>query len=200
MTLTTLAPAPAGRRPAPGRTVATGPALAVAAGMAVLLARPWLARRTADPTAVLVSAFVCIGMAGAWCRLAPDRAPLPSRRVAVLVLAAGVVAFVAGRVLGGGEAPVPVLAGYLALNTLAAVAEEALFRRLLYGLLEPWGPTVAIAGSAAAFALVHLTVWGAWVLPIDLAAGLVLSWQRWASGRWTVPAATHVVANVLVVV
>jgi hypothetical protein len=38
------------------------------------------------------------------------------------------------------------------------------------------------------------------VLPIDLAAGLVLSWQRWASGSWRVPAVTHVLANVLVVI
>lgn len=49
------------------------------------------------------------------------------------------------------------------------------------------------------FAVVHVTVYGAWVLPLDLAAGLVLSWQRWATGSWGVPAVTHVVANLLVV-
>jgi hypothetical protein len=42
-----------------------------------------------------------------------------------------------------------------------------------------------------------VTVWGAGVLPLDLAAGLLLSWQRAASGRWAVPAATHTVANLL---
>jgi hypothetical protein len=46
---------------------------------------------------------------------------------------------------------------------------------------------------------VHVTVYGAWVLPIDVAAGAILSWQRWATGSWAVPAITHVVANVLVV-
>jgi membrane protease YdiL (CAAX protease family) len=50
------------------------------------------------------------------------------------------------------------------------------------------------------FAAVHVTVWGWAVLPLDLAAGLVLGWQRWASGGWSVPAATHVAANVLAVV
>jgi hypothetical protein len=30
-------------------------------------------------------------------------------------------------------------------------------------------------------------------------AGLLFGWQRWASGTWTVPAATHAVANALVV-
>jgi membrane protease YdiL (CAAX protease family) len=37
------------------------------------------------------------------------------------------------------------------------------------------------------------------VLPLDLAAGLLLGWQRQATGSWAVPAATHVVANLLVV-
>jgi membrane protease YdiL (CAAX protease family) len=92
------------------------------------------------------------------------------------------------------------MATYLVLNTLAAVAEEAFFRRLLYGLLAPYGPAIAVGGSAIAFAAVHLTVWGAWALPLDLAAGLVLSWQRWASGRWSVPAFTHTAANVLAVI
>jgi membrane protease YdiL (CAAX protease family) len=83
---------------------------------------------------------------------------------------------------------------------LAAVAEEAFFRRFAYGVLEGWGRAGAIVGSAILFAAVHLTIYGAWVLPLDLGAGLVLGWQRWASGRWSVPALTHVVANVLVVV
>ena len=54
-------------------------------------------------------------------------------------------------------------------------------------------------GSALLFALVHVTVYGWWVLPIDLAAGLVLSWQRWATVSWTVPPVTHLLANLLVV-
>ena len=77
---------------------------------------------------------------------------------------------------------------------------EAFFRRLVYDVLVPVGAGFAIGGTALLFALVHLSVYGAWVLPIDAAAGLVFGWQRWASGRWSVPAATHVLANVLVVV
>ena len=90
------------------------------------------------------------------------------------------------------------LAVAIALNALAAVAEEAFFRRYLYGLMATWsGPGVAVVATAAVFAVVHVTVWGWWVLPLDLAAGLVLSWQRAATGRWSVPAATHVLANTL---
>lgn len=186
--------------PAPATAALAPAAVAVLAGSAVLLARPWLVRPAADPTAVLVLAFVVIGVLGAVVRLpAAATGALPGRRTAVVVAAVGVAAFVVGRLVGGGTAPAPALASYVALNTLAAVAEEALFRRLLYGALLPFGAAVAVVGSAAAFAAVHLTVWGAWALPLDLAAGLLLSWQRWASGRWSVPAVTHAAANVVAV-
>ena len=56
------------------------------------------------------------------------------------------------------------------------------------------GVPLAVAGSALLFALVHLPAYGVAAFPVDLGAGLLLSWQRWASGTWTVPAATHAVA------
>jgi membrane protease YdiL (CAAX protease family) len=180
---------------APWRTPAF---LAVAVGCAVLLARPWLVRPAADPTAALVVAFVVVGVLGATVRL-PAAAARSSVTTACLVALVGVAAFVVGRLIGGGVAAAPALPAYLLLNTLAAVTEEALFRRLLYGLLLPLGVGIAVVGSAAAFAAVHVTVWGAWALPVDLAAGLLLSWQRWASGRWSVPAVTHAAANVVAV-
>jgi hypothetical protein len=40
---------------------------------------------------------------------------------------------------------------------------------------------------------------GTAALPVDLGAGLFLSWQRWASGTWAAPAATHALANLVVV-
>jgi membrane protease YdiL (CAAX protease family) len=59
---------------------------------------------------------------------------------------------------------------------------------------------VAVVGSAVLFAVVHLSIYGPWSLPVDVAAGLLLSWQRLASGSWHVPAVTHALANVLVVI
>jgi membrane protease YdiL (CAAX protease family) len=82
---------------------------------------------------------------------------------------------------------------------VAAVAEELLFRRVAYGWLEGYGPAVAVVGSAVAFAAVHVSLYGPPALPVDLGAGLLFSWQRWAAGTWTVPAATHAAANVLAV-
>jgi membrane protease YdiL (CAAX protease family) len=96
-----------------------------------------------------------------------------------------------------GDRRVGVVAAGVAL--LAAVAEEALFRRLLYDRLLRFGVMTAVVGSAVAFALVHLPAYGVAAMPVDLGAALLLSWQRYASARWTVPAVTHAVANLLAV-
>jgi len=78
-----------------------------------------------------------------------------------------------------------------------AVAQEAIFRRFLYAQLERFGAAAAVIVTAALFALFHVPHYGWGVLPIDFAAGLLFGWQRWASGSWTAPAATHVVANLV---
>lgn len=85
----------------------------------------------------------------------------------------------------------------IAASVVAAVAEEIFFRRLVYGWLQKWGSVLAIVGSAALFALIHIPVYGLGVLPLNLAAGLIFGWQRHASGSWTAPALTHVIANLL---
>jgi membrane protease YdiL (CAAX protease family) len=172
--------------------------LACLAGGGLLLARPWLVGGVDDPVPLLVAAFVTIGVVGAWWPVASCDAPAPAR-TAARVVAVGVAAFAVGRLVAGGTSAAPGLAGYVVLNSLAAVAEEAFFRRLVYDALAAHGTTAAVLGSAGAFAVVHVTVWGLWVLPLDLAAGLLLSWQRSASGRWSVPAVTHVFANLVAV-
>jgi membrane protease YdiL (CAAX protease family) len=79
------------------------------------------------------------------------------------------------------------------------VAGEALFRRVAYARLERFGALVAVAGSALMFGLVHVLAYGIAALPVDVGAGLLFGWQRWASGTWTVPASTHAFANAMVV-
>jgi membrane protease YdiL (CAAX protease family) len=171
-----------------------------AAGCAVLVLRPLLLRDGAHPVATLTALFVVLLAAGwAWPREDTARDE-EARAKPLTVLGVGLGAFLLGRVLGGGHAPQPLDVQVVALGTLAAIAEEAFFRRFVYDALLPAGTGVAVVGSAVLFALVHVTVYGAWVLPIDLAAGLVLSWQRWASGSWKVPAVTHALANLLVVI
>lgn len=167
---------------------------AVVAGCALLLARPVLARASARPDVTLAAVLVAVGA------VALLRAETSTRARVALPLALGIGALLVARVAGGGRAALPFTGYAVATNTLAAVAEELFFRRLAYGVLLRWGTGVAVAGSAAAFALVHVTTYGVAVLPLDLAAGVLLSWQRAATGTWRVPAVTHVLANLLAVV
>ena len=170
--------------------------LVVAAGCAALTARPLLLAATgAGPAVVLTVLFLVLLVVSLTWPAADDRPGAVGP-----ALALGVGAFVAGRLLlAGSPPPAPATTLVIALNTLAAVAEEAFFRRLVYGALLAGGPVLAVGGSALLFAAVHVTVYGLWVLPLDLAAGLLLGWQRRVTGSWTVPAATHAVANLLVV-
>ena len=193
VSLTLLAPL---RRPWPPLTaLAWAPAVV---GVAALLARPWFL-----PAGVLVewrvAFFVVLGLVGvAWPLTRRLESGPAGLSMSVGVLAIGAAGFALGRAVVDVPLGPTGLATAIALNALAAVAEEAFFRRYLYGLLDVrWGTGVALAATAVLFALVHVTVWGWWVLPLDLAAGLLLSWQRAATGRWSVPAATHVLANTL---
>jgi membrane protease YdiL (CAAX protease family) len=174
--------------------------LVTAAGCGLLTARPALLDAVgAGPAAVLGGLFVALlAVAVLWpvgVGTQPGAAP-----PAAAVLALGIGAFAVGRLLSAGTPPpIEATAFVIGLNTLAAVSEEAFFRRLVYGALLAGGPALAVVGSAVLFAAVHVTVYGAWVLPLDLAAGLLFGWQRHVTGSWVVPAVTHSMANLLVV-
>jgi len=170
-----------------------------ATGCGLLTARPLLVGMGgAGPAPVLATLFLgLLAVSLLWPGAAAAR---PGRRAGPVLLV-GIGAFALGRVLAAGSPSVPSATVFvIGMNTLAAVAEEAFFRRLVYGALLAGGPGLALVGSAVLFAAVHVTVYGLWVLPLDLAAGLLLGWQRQATGSWTVPALTHAVANLLVVV
>jgi membrane protease YdiL (CAAX protease family) len=130
-------------------------------------------------------------------------APLPARRDVYrgparmfATVALGVLAFATARAITT-PLPVPVTALTAGATVVAAVAEELFFRRLVYGWLASAGEAVAIIGGAVLFAAVHVPAYGARVFPLDLAAGIIFGWQRWASGGWVAPALTHAAANVL---
>jgi membrane protease YdiL (CAAX protease family) len=176
--------------------------IVVAAGCAALTARPLLLEavgaRPATVVTVLFLSLLAVSLLWPLSREGADTKT--SFRSALPVLAMGLGAFAVGRaLLAGSPPPAPATAFVVGLNTLAAVAEEAFFRRLVYGALLASGPVAAVVGSALLFAAVHVTVYGFWVLPLDLAAGLLFGWQRQATGSWAVPAVTHAAANVLVV-
>jgi membrane protease YdiL (CAAX protease family) len=192
-------PAVPGRRAAPARPAAPWTSGAVlVGGVAFLLGRLAVGGL---PSAVPVLAVGYLAVTAGALAVEGDRAgrgagsPL-GRGVPLVVGLVGVAgaAAVAGPVA---DRRTGVVAAGLAL--LAAVAEEALFRRVLYDRLLRFGAVAAVTGSAVAFALVHLPAYGLAAMPVDLGAALLLGWQRYASGRWTVPAVTHAVANLLAV-
>jgi membrane protease YdiL (CAAX protease family) len=126
--------------------------------------------------------------------------PVPrglARMRPVVVLGAGVGAVVLATAIAGRPPAVPFTAWALPLSMIGALCEEALFRRVAYSWLERNGTVVAVVGSAVLFAAIHLPFYGLAALPVDLGAGLLFGWQRWASGTWMVPGATHAAANIL---
>ena len=93
-------------------------------------------------------------------------------------LVLGLVGVVGAAIVGGPVADRRVGGVAVGLALLAAVAEEALFRRVLYDRLLRFGVVVAVAGSAGLFALVHLPAYGLAAMPVDFGAALLLGWQR----------------------
>jgi len=186
-------------------------ALFVALGCTLLASRAWLGP-LAPPARAGLYLLVFAAMLSGSLLMPATRAPLLAlggtdreRRArgaalpVAFVLAAGLVTIALAAVVAGTPVPLPVAAWTLPLSLLAAVAEEALFRRVAYGQLLRWGALVAVVGAAFLFAIVHVPLYGVAALPVDLGAGLVFGWQRWASGTWTVPAATHAAANLVAV-
>jgi membrane protease YdiL (CAAX protease family) len=114
-----------------------------------------------------------------------------------LALGVGIGGVCLATVAAGPPIPHPYSSIAIPLSLLAAVAEEALFRRTLYDALAPRGTAVAIIVSAVLFAAIHVPLYGVAALPIDLGAGILFGWQRWAAGTWRVPAATHGFANLI---
>jgi membrane protease YdiL (CAAX protease family) len=112
-------------------------------------------------------------------------------------VALGIAAFAGARGALDGSLLPPAGVGLMTAAIVTAVAEEAFFRRLVYGAWLGRGVPVALAVSSFAFAIVHVSVWGWRAFPVDLAAGVLLGWQRWVTGSWSASAVTHAAANVL---
>jgi membrane protease YdiL (CAAX protease family) len=167
----------------------------VLAGAMVLLARPFVGGLPGVRVLLFACAYMTIGLAAIAVPAATER----PRLAQPIVLGFGLVSIAISAMGAGSPVPVPWTGAALPLSLLAAVAEEALFRRVLYARLLRLGAVAAITITALVFALVHLPGYGWAAISVDLGAGFLLGWQRWASGTWTVPALTHGAANLLAV-
>ncbi|HEX9694804.1 MAG TPA: CPBP family intramembrane glutamic endopeptidase [Actinomycetota bacterium] len=173
-------------------------ALALVAGAALFAVRPLVAL---DPNAApLLLAGLYLAL---WGVSTAPHVPSPAGATAARVmslpgaLAIGAVAVVLVRFTADPVVPPDRRLIAVALGLAAAVAEEAYFRRLLHPVAAFGGAVVAIVAGAALFAAMHWPSYGSAAMPLDFGAGLLFAWQRWATGSWTAPAATHALANLL---
>lgn len=112
---------------------------------------------------------------------------------ALLCLPALLGRWAAGHVVG---LPFAAFPRWATVVTVVAVAEELLLRGVLYDVLSRWhGQAIATVLTATAFALLHVPVYGAHVLPLDLSVGLVLGALRGVSDTVAAPALAHTLAD-----
>jgi membrane protease YdiL (CAAX protease family) len=147
----------------------------------------------AAPTRTAALAALYAGILAA-CLVVPSR---PRAGRPFLALGVGILGVCLATVAAGTPVPLPFSTAAIPLSILAAIAEEALFRRTLYDSLAPRGTAVAVVVCALLFAVIHLPLYGVAALPIDLGAGLLFGWQRSVAGTWSASAATHAIANLI---
>ena len=149
-----------------------------------------LLSRTTGAEALVVTLLVgTVGLTSPACR------PIANGWFAMLVR---LVAFGGASLVA--DAPVaPATSMGIAVAIAAAVAEESFFRGFSHDVLSrELGNVTAVIITAVLFALVHVPLYGWGVLPVDVTAGVVFGWQRCVTRSWSIPAATHLVANILV--
>jgi membrane protease YdiL (CAAX protease family) len=175
----------------------------VTVGCVLLAGRAWSAplAGSARPIAgVLGFGAILVASLAVPVRREPAASSDVSARLgAPVALAVGLLALAGATFVAGRPVPLVVAAWTLPLSLLAAVAEEALFRRVAYAELARWGAVAAVLGSALLFAVIHVPLYGLAAFPVDLGAGLVFGWQRWATGSWVASAGTHAAANLVAV-
>ena len=183
---------------AAGRSVPALPLVAAFAGAVAIRAALAGPAGAASAPAALVFAVVLTGLALA-CRLRTTLslwAVVAGLAVAALLVVPALVHLGIRADLPAGNFP-----AWAALTAIVATAEEAFLRGALFDAVQTWvgerrhGVDVAIAVTAAAFALLHVPFYGWHALPLDLAVGVVLGATRAATGTWTAPAIAHVVAD-----
>ena len=139
--------------------------------------------------------LLAIAVAGGW---------RPGRfRVASLTtgLAGGLVLIAIPLLLGPTSRVVPWIRPdpfliWFVVTAVVASAEEAVLRgALLSALDDAAGPLTGVIGSSAAFALMHVPLYGWGVVPIDLAAGVLLAGLCYLTGGTTAPTVAHLLAD-----
>jgi membrane protease YdiL (CAAX protease family) len=140
--------------------------------------------------------LLCLAFAAGW------RPARPRPASVGLGILGGVILIGLPLLAGGSTRAVPGMrpepfAAWLVVTALVVTAEEVLLRgALLPALDEAAGPVIAVVASSAAFALIHVPLYGWSVVPIDLGAGVWLAGLRYLSGGLVAPTLAHFLADV----
>jgi membrane protease YdiL (CAAX protease family) len=96
----------------------------------------------------------------------------------------------------GARAPASTLTWWVPLVTVVAAAEELVLRGVLFDAVRRHlGDAIAVAVTALLFAAIHLPLYGAGALPINLCVGVFLGCLRVGTGGVTAPMVAHVFAD-----
>jgi membrane protease YdiL (CAAX protease family) len=165
---------------------------AVAVGMRVTVGGPGVAQSV--PAGLVFAAILTTLGAAAGTTL------VITRRASAIGLLGGlalcVPALIAWAVRGTHTVSAHGFAGWAVVVTVVAVAEEYFLRGALFDASQAWlGEAAAVIITAAAFAALHIPLYGWHVVPLDLAVGLWLGSLRLISRTWTAPAVAHTIAD-----
>ncbi len=168
--------------------------------LAAIVGARWAATINAAPPylvgALFGIAFVALAAAGG------QRAGLPPAS-AVLIGAVGSVVLVA-LALGASQlagqplrsVPKTDFGLWAVITIVVASAEELVLRGALFdSLRQAAGLWIAVIVTSAAFALMHVPLYGWHVVPLDLGVGVFLAGLRLAAGSVAAPAIAHVAAD-----
>ena len=199
-------------------------AVAACVLLAVVVAARWAVTVSGSADGVLVGGvfgtlLLASAAATGWRPLAPRWRPIASAEVRVAEssrtrLAWGVLAHLAAGLVGGlalvgisvaarwpgpwvAFDPAPSFAPWAVVTVLVAVAEEAVLRGALFDAVEAAGGlALALLVTSAAFALLHVPLYGWHVVPLDLGVGLLFGGLRILGGGIAAPAMAHVAADI----
>ena len=183
----------------PRPPVAFDTVLLLAGLVAASLGRAALNGHTAASAFAAGAAFglvlLTVSAAGGW------RPSLPRPWSLALGVAAGLVLVALPRLLHPlvppvvGMRPEP-FAGWVLVTGVVVVGEEALLRGALFTAIERLAGLIpAVMVTSAAFALMHVPLYGWEVLPLDLGVGVLLAGLRVATGGIAAPCTAHLLAD-----
>jgi len=139
--------------------------------------------------------LIAVAVAGGWRPARPAAASIMAGVAGAVVLVA-LAASARGGLSIRASASTPELAVWTPLVVSVAFAEEIILRGLLFTAVERRrGPVPALLVTSAAFALIHVSMYGAAALPLDAAVGLWLGGLRLLTGGIAAPATAHALAD-----